>query len=174
MEGSGACVKCCFSAAYFLVDFSFPRTFVLQRPRVNVVAFFSLSFPHYVTPTERERQTDKKNVFPAPNAHDDEPGAPVSLEQGEKPRRAEKAKTPSRGTIGVEIRVSVAELNGKRSVLEGGEALRRRRAKSKENAQIYVRYDSEKEAEMFLKKTMKMVRRCLNTTKREAKRFYDG
>ena len=66
--------------------------------------FFSLSFPHYVTPTERERQTDKKNVFPAPNAHDDEPGAPVSLEQGKKPRRAEKAKTPSRGTIGVEIR----------------------------------------------------------------------
>ena len=54
--------------------------------------------------TERERQTEEKNVFPAPNAHDNEPGAPVSLEQGEKPRRAEKAKTPSRGTIGVEIR----------------------------------------------------------------------
>ena len=69
-----------------------------------LVLFFSLSFPHYVTPTERERETDKKNVFPAPNAHDDEPGAPVSLEQGEKPRRAEKAKTPSGGTIGVEIR----------------------------------------------------------------------
>ena len=31
----------------------------------------------------------------------------------------------------------------RKSVLEGGEALRRR-AKSKENAQIYVRYDSEK------------------------------
>ena len=99
-EGFGACAK-----VPLIFCLSFPRTFVLQRPRVSVVlCIFSLSFPHYVTPTERERQTDKKNVFPAPNAHDDEPGAPVSLEQGEKPRRAEKAKTPSRGTIGVEIR----------------------------------------------------------------------
>ena len=82
----------------------------------------------------------------APNAHDDdEPGAPVSLEQGEKPRRAEKAKTPSRGTIGVEIR------GFRRGVERKKKCARRRRsfatttrAKSKENAQIYVRYDSEK------------------------------
>ena len=110
--------------------------------------FFSFLSPLRVT--ERERQTDEKNVFPAPNAHDDddEPGAPVSLEQGEKPRRAEKAKTPSRGTIGVEMGVSVAELNGKRSVLEGGEALRRRRAKSKETRRFTCDTTARTEEEM--------------------------
>ena len=54
-----------------------------------------------------------------------------------------KQRLPLAERLELKLGVSVAELNGKRSVLEGGEALRRRRAKSKENAQIYVRYDSE-------------------------------
>ena len=55
-----------------------------------------------------------------------------------------KQRLPLAERLELKLGISVAELNGKRSVLEGGEALRRRRAKSKENAQIYVRYDSEK------------------------------
>ena len=89
----------------FFVSRFLELLFYSGRVRVLFCIFFSFLSPLRVT--ERERQTDEKNVFPAPNAHDDdddEPGAPVSLEQGEKPRRAEKAKTPSRGTIGVEIR----------------------------------------------------------------------
>ena len=54
-----------------------------------------------------------------------------------------KQRLPLAERLELKLGISVAELNGKRSVLEGGEALRRR-AKSKENAQIYVRYDSEK------------------------------
>ena len=54
-----------------------------------------------------------------------------------------KQRLPLAERLESKLGVSVAKLNGKRSVLEGGEALRRRRAKSKENAQIYVRYDSE-------------------------------
>ena len=54
-----------------------------------------------------------------------------------------KQRLPLNERLELKLGISVLELNEKRSVLQGGEALRRR-AKSKENAQIYVRYDSEK------------------------------
>lgn len=101
-EGFGACAK--VPLIFCLLVSSNFRIFCFTAAACECCcfAFFSLSFPHYVTPTERERQTEEKNGFLLSNTHN-EPGAPVSLEQGEKPRRAEKAKTPSDGTIGVEI-----------------------------------------------------------------------
>ena len=86
-----------------------------------------------------------------------------------------KQRLPLAERLELKLGVSVAELNRKRSVLEGGEALRRRRAKSKENAQIYVRYDSENRGGGVSKEDDDNGSSSFEyDEEREAKRFYNG
>lgn len=144
-DGSGA-RKVLFFCRLFFVDFSFPRTFVLQRPRVNAVAF-SFSFLSPLRNTDRKRERDRQTrrmsstLRMRTTTNQAHPSRSNKAKNRDAPR---KQRLPLAERLELKLGISVAELNAKRSVLEGGEALRRRRVQSKENAQIYVRYDSEK------------------------------